>query len=194
MLARSVRDLTAILDDVHAGRDDARERLVSATYQQLRRIAAGLMRRERPVHTLQPTALVHEAVIRIFYGAIPPEIPNRRYLFGAAAGAMRRILVEHERRRRTAKRDAARVRVRLPIDKVLLGFEEQGLDVIALHEALDRLTQAHPRPAEVVTLRFFGGLSVPEVAEVLGISDTTVEGDWRFARAWLRGALGEGAP
>jgi RNA polymerase sigma-70 factor, ECF subfamily len=187
MLARNVADLTAILDEVHAGREDARDRLVSATYGELRRIAAGLLRRERPDHTLQPTALVHEAIIRVFYGTIPPEIPHRRYLFAAAAHAMRRILVEYERRRRTSKRHG--LRVDLPLDQVLAGFEGQGLDLLAVHEALERLTREHPRPAEVVTLRFFGGLSVPEVAQVLGVSEGTVEGDWRFARAWLRGQI-----
>ena len=180
-------DLTAILNEARAGGIDARERLVRAIYAELRRTAGGLMRRERPGHTLQPSALVHEALLRLLDGDTLADVPNRRYLF-AAAQAMRQVLVEHARRRRARKRDGNRVRV--PLDQVLAGFDEKGLDVIALHEALERLAQEHPRPAQVVDLRFFGGLSVPEVAEALALSDTTIESDWRFARAWLRGQLG----
>ncbi|QDV39373.1 ECF-type sigma factor [Tautonia plasticadhaerens] len=110
------------------------------------------------------------------------------YLFAAASRTMRQVLVDHARRRRARKRDGDRIRV--PLDRALAGFEERGLDVIALHEALERLTQEHPRQAQVVDLRYFGGLSVPEVAATLGVSDTTVEADWQFARAWLRGRLG----
>jgi RNA polymerase sigma factor (TIGR02999 family) len=181
-------DLTAILNEARSGGTEARERLVRAIYGELRRTAGGLMRRERPGHTLQPSALVHEALLRLLDGDTLAEIPNRRYLFAAAAQAMRQVLVEHARRRRARKREGARVRV--PLDQVLAGFDEQGLDVIALHEALERLAQDHPRPARVVDLRFFGGLSVPEVAEILELSDTTIESDWRLARAWLRGQLG----
>src|SRR5262245_22643774 len=181
-------DLTAILSEVRAGREDAKERLVRAIYAELRRTAGGLMRRERPGHTLQPSALVHEALLRLLDGDALADVPNRRYLFAAAAQAMRQVLVDHARRRRARKREGNRVRV--PLDQVLAGFDEQGLDVIALHEALERLAQDHPQPAQVVDLRFFGGLSIPEVAETFGVSDTTIESDWRFARAWLRGQLG----
>jgi RNA polymerase sigma factor (TIGR02999 family) len=181
-------DLNAILSEVRAGSPDARDRLVRAIYGELRRMAGGLMRHERPGHTLQPSALVHEALLRLLSGETLADVPNRRYLFAAAAQAMRQVLVDHARRRNARKRDGNRVRV--PLDQVLAGFEEQGLDVIALHEALERLAQGHPRRAQVVDLRFFGGLSVPEVAEALEVSDTTVESDWRFARAWLKGELG----
>jgi RNA polymerase sigma-70 factor, ECF subfamily len=181
-------ELSILLDEVRAGGADARERLVGAIYAELRRIARGLMHRERPGHTLQPSALVHEALLRLLDGDTLAEVPNRRYLFAAAAQAMRQVLVDHARRRRARKREGQRARV--PLDQALSTIEEQGLDVIALHDALDRLAPAHPRPAQVVDLRFFGGLSVPEVAELLGVSDTTVEGDWRFARAWLRRKLG----
>jgi RNA polymerase sigma factor (TIGR02999 family) len=181
-------DLTAILDEARRGGADARDRLVGAIYAELRRTAGGLMRREGSGHTLQPTALAHEALLRLLDGDTVADVPNRRYLFAAAAQAMRQVLVEHARRRHARKREGNRVRV--PLDQVLAGFEERGLDVIALHEALERLAQDHPRPAQVVDLRFFGGLSVPEVAETLGVSDTTIESDWRFARAWLKGQLG----
>jgi RNA polymerase sigma factor (TIGR02999 family) len=181
-------DLTAILNEARSGSPDARERLVRAIYAELRRTAGRLMRHERRDHTLQASALVHEALLRFLKGDALADIPNRRYLFAAAAQAMRQVLVDYARRRRARKRDGNRVRV--PLDQVLVGFEEQGLDVIALHEALERLARDHPRPAQVVTLRFFGGLSVPEVAEILEVSDTTIESHWRFARAWLKGQLG----
>jgi RNA polymerase sigma factor (TIGR02999 family) len=182
-------DLSILLEEVRAGREDARERLVNAIYSELRRIATGLMRGQRPDHTLQASALVHEAVIRLLNGDTLADVPNRRYLFTAAAQAMRQVLVDHARRRQAAKRDGGRVRV--PLEAILVAFDEQGLDIIALHESLDNLAQSNPRQAEVVTLRFFAGLTVPEVAEALGVSDTTVESDWRFARAWLRRRLGE---
>ena len=181
-------DLTAILNEARSGDADARDRLVRAIYAELRRTAGGLMRRERPGHTLQTTALVHEALLRLLDGDTLADVPTRRYLFAAAAQAMRQVLVDHARRRHARKREGNRVRV--PLDQVLAGFDQQGLDVIALHEALEALARAHPRQAQVVDLRFFGGLTVPEVAAMLDVSDTTVESDWRFARAWLKGRLG----
>jgi RNA polymerase sigma factor (TIGR02999 family) len=184
--------LTAILSEVRAGRPDAQDRLIRAIYSELRRTAGGLMRRERRDHTLQASALLHEALLRLLSGEALTEIADRRHLHAAAAQAMRQVLVDHARRRGAAKRQGHGARV--PLDQVLASFEEQGLDVIDLHDALERLAQAHPRPAQVVTLRFFGGLSVPEVAEALDVSDTTVESDWRFARAWLRGQLGGDEP
>jgi RNA polymerase sigma factor (TIGR02999 family) len=184
-------DLTAILNEVRSGGADARERLVRAIYAELRRTAGGLMRRERPGHTLQPSALVHEALLRLLSGEALAAIPDRRHLYAAAAQAMRQVLVDHARRRNAGKREGRRTRV--PLDQLLASFDAQGLDVIDLHQALDRLAQEHPRQAQVVTLRFFGGLSVPEVVETLAVSDTTVESDWRFARAWLKGQLG-GSP
>jgi RNA polymerase sigma factor (TIGR02999 family) len=180
--------LTAILSEARSGDAEARERLVRIIYDELRRTAGGLTRGERPGHTLQTTALVHEALLRLLDGDTLADVPNRRYLFAAAAQAMRQVLVDHARRRNTRKRHGNRLRV--PLDQILAGFDERGLDVIALHEALERLAREHPRPAQVVDLRFFGGLSVPEVAETLAVSDTTIESDWRFARAWLKGQLG----
>jgi RNA polymerase sigma factor (TIGR02999 family) len=184
--------LTALLGEVRAGDADAQDRLVRAIYAELRRIAGGLMQNERPGHTLQPSALVHEALMRLLDGDALADVPNRRYLFAAAAQAMRQVLVDHARRRGAAKREGGRARV--PLDEALTAIEGQGLDILALHEALDRLAWEHPRPAQVVTLRFFGGLSVPEVAAALAVSVTTVESDWRFARAWLKGQLGGSPP
>jgi RNA polymerase sigma factor (TIGR02999 family) len=181
-------DLTGLLRRAGAGDEEAKDRLVSEIYEELRRIAGGLMRSERRGHTLQPSALVNEAILRLLGGDRLADFPNRRYLFAAAAEAMRRVLVDHARGRDAGKRGGGRVRV--PLDEALVAIEGQGLDVIALHEALGRLAQAYSRPAEVVNLRFFVGLSVAEVAEALDVSDTTVESDWRFGRAWLKGHLG----
>jgi RNA polymerase sigma factor (TIGR02999 family) len=188
MGAKERGDLTAILSEVRAGCPDAQDRLVRAIYGELRRKAGELMRRERRDHTLQATALVHEALLRLLSGEALTEISDRRHLYGAAAQAMRQVLVDHARRRNSGKREGHRVRV--PLDQVLADFDAQGLDVIDLNQALERLAQEYPRQAQVVTLRFFGGLSISEVVETLGVSDTTVECDWRFARAWLRGRLG----
>jgi RNA polymerase sigma factor (TIGR02999 family) len=181
-------ELTALLVEARAGDVAAKERLTRAVYGELRRMADALMRRERPDHTLQPSALVHEALIRLFDSDALDQAQDRRYLFAAAAQAMRQVLVDHARRRDADKRGGRRERV--PLDGVLQYFEERRLDVIALHEALDQLMVLHERQGLVVALRFFTGLSVPEVADVLGVSAGTVEGDWRIARAWLRGQLG----
>jgi RNA polymerase sigma-70 factor, ECF subfamily len=122
----------------------------------------------------------------------PSEIFNRRLFRTAVVQAMRRVLVEHARRRKAGKREGRRVRV--PLDRVLASFEERGLELIDLDEALERLAREYSRAARVVELRFFGRLSIAEVAETLEVSDATVESDWRFARAWLRGQLGETDP
>jgi RNA polymerase sigma-70 factor, ECF subfamily len=181
-------DLTALLDAARAGGEDAQDRLVRAVYGELRRMAAGFMRRERTDHTLQPSALAHEAVIRLLDGGALVKAQDRRHLFAAAARAMRQVLVDHARTRGAAKRAGGRGRV--PLDDVLAYFEAQHLDVIALHEAIDRLIKRDERQGLVVALRFFAGLSIAEVAEALDVSAATVEGDWRVARAWLRGQLG----
>jgi RNA polymerase sigma factor (TIGR02999 family) len=185
----SQAELTGLLDQVRVGEAGARDRLAQAVYGELRRVASDLMRRERPDHTLQPSALVNEALIRLFDSDALKRAGDRRYLLAAAAQAMRQVLVDHARRRGAAKRDCSGQRV--PLDDVLAYFEEQKLDVIPLHEALDRLAALNQRQASVVVLRFFTGLSVPEVAQAVGVSVATVEGDWRIARAWLRGQLGE---
>ena len=149
------------------------------------------MRREHPGHTLSPTAVVHEAVIKLLGEAALDRAADRSYLFASAARAMREVLIDHARRRATARRGGGRRRV--PLDAVVDYFEDQGLDLVAVHEALDRLAERNGRQAQVVTLRYFGGLTVPEIAEALGVSVGTVERDWRIARAWLSNELrGEG--
>ena len=180
-------DLTTLIEEARAGVLDARDRLVGAVYVELCRMAENLMRRERPDHTLEPCALVNEALLRMFDEDALAQATNRRYLFGAAAQAMRQVLVDHARHRNAAKGPGGRRKV--PLDNVLAYFEAERVDVLALHEALDRLSALDERQGQVVMLRFFAGLSVAEVAAMLEVSKATVEGDWRVARAWLRGQL-----
>jgi RNA polymerase sigma factor (TIGR02999 family) len=187
MDARPNDPLIHLVRAARAGEEGVQDRLVRALYGELRRVAGGRMRRERPGHTLQPSALVHEALLRLLRGDALTDPADRSHLLAAAARAMRQVLIDHARRRRA--RPEGRL-ARVPLDEAIAYFEDQQLDVVALHEALDRLACEHPRPARVVDLRFFGGLSIAEAAEALGVSDTTVEADWRFARAWLRDQLG----
>jgi RNA polymerase sigma factor (TIGR02999 family) len=178
-------DLTALINEARTGGKVARDRLFRAIYAEFHRIAVALMGKERQGHTLQPTALVGEAVIRLINGRAIERAPDRRYLFGAANRAMRQALVDHHRKRNTREGNLMRV----PLDEVLAFLEERNLDIEALDKALDRLAQLYERQGLVVALRFFAGLSVAEVAEALDVSVGTVELDWRFARAWLRDQL-----
>ena len=184
-------DVTLLLARARDGDEQARDDLIARVYGELRRVAEGLMRREHPGHTLSPTAVVHEAVIKLLGEAALDRAADRSYLFASAARAMREVLIDHARRRATARRGGGQRRV--PLDAVVDYFEDQGLDLVAVHEALDRLAERNGRQAQVVTLRYFGGLTVPEIAEALGVSVGTVERDWRIARAWLSNELrGEG--
>jgi RNA polymerase sigma-70 factor, ECF subfamily len=180
-------DLTRILGRARAGDERARTELIALVYDQLRQVAAGLMRRERQDHTLPPTAVVHEAVIRLLGDAVLDRAVDRNFLFASAARAMREVLIDHARRRNAGRRGGKWKRV--PLDSVADYFEGQGLDIVAVHEALDRLATWNERQGQVMTLRYFGGMSVPEVAQALEVSVVTVERDWRLARAWLRGQL-----
>jgi RNA polymerase sigma-70 factor, ECF subfamily len=182
---------TLIFGRAQAGDGRTRDELIARVYDELRRVACGLMRRERIDHTLSPTAVVHEAVIRLLSNAVFDKATSRSFVFASAARAMREILIEHARRRAADRRGGGRRRV--PLDAVLGYFEKQGLDVIAVHEALDRLATWNLRQSQVMTLRYFGGLTMPEIAESLGVSVATVERDWRMARAWLGGQLQGGA-
>ncbi len=181
------QDLTLILGRARAGDERARGELIALVYEQLRQVAARLMHRERTDHTLSPTAVVHEAVIRLLGDAVFDKSPDRAYLFASAARAMREVLIDHARRRAADRRGGGWSRV--PLDLVVDYFEGQGLDIVAVHEALDRLAALNERQAQVMTLRYFGGLSVPEVAASLEVAVVTVERDWRLARAWIRDQL-----
>jgi RNA polymerase sigma-70 factor (ECF subfamily) len=189
MGAESPQELTLILGRARAGDERAKGELISLVYEELRQVAARFMRRERTSHTLPPTAVVHEAVIRLLGDEVFDKAVDRNFLFASAARAMRQVLIDHARRRSADRRGQGWQRV--PLDLVVDYFEEQGLEVVAVHEALDRLAEFNERQGQVMTLRYFGGLTVPEVAQALGVSVVTVERDWRLARAWLHGQLRE---
>jgi RNA polymerase sigma-70 factor (ECF subfamily) len=186
----SKQSLTGLLQAWGKGDLEARDRLLPIVYDELRQQAAQYLRRERIGHTLQPTALVHEVYLRL---AGPRRVPwrSRAEFFAAAAATMRRILVDHARKRASAKRAGDWTRVALPDDLTADGKVE--LNLLALDEALDRLSALDPRHGRIVELRFFGGLSVPETASVLGVSTATVKRDWSLARAWLHRQLEQAA-
>lgn len=165
----------------HDGSETALQELTGLLYDDLRRLAAHYLRAERADHTLQPTAVVHELYLRM-ERLREIEWQSRAHFINVAAQAMRRILVDHARKRQAAKRAAGELTSSEP-------FSLPDLDLVALDISLDRLAADYPRPAHVVELHFFGGLGFSEVAEVLGSSLSTVERDWRFARAWLQDSL-----
>ena len=175
------RDITGLLKDWSGGDREALERLMPVVYGELRRLAASYLRSERPDHTLQPTALVHEAYMRLS-DQRSVEWANRSHFFHIAARIMRRILVDHARRRRAAKRDAASFRVTLADAEAA----DRAPELIALDTALSGLEKLDPQQARIVELRFFGGLTVEETAEATGVSTATVKREWRTARAWLQ--------
>ncbi len=174
--------MTHILEAIQQGNPKAAEELLPLVYHELRRLAAQKMASERPGHTLQPTALVHEAWLRLV-GGEASKFENRAHFFGAAAEAMRRILVESARRKQRLKHGGQLDRV--DVDAVELPSPMPDDELLALDEALDRLSTMHSRAAEVVKLRFFVGLTQEEVARELDVSASTVERLWAFARAWL---------
>jgi RNA polymerase sigma factor (TIGR02999 family) len=182
-------DVTRILESIQHGDPQGADKLLLLVYGELRKLAAQKMAREQPGHTLQATALVHEAWLRLGDGVFA----NRAHFFGAASEAMRRILVERARRKQRDKRGAGAEH--LDVDELEiatpLGNEEESL---AVDEALDRLAAHDPRKAEVVKLRYFVGFSFEETAEALGISVPTAKRDWAYARAWLHQEIGADHP
>ena len=176
------RDVTRLLVEWGDGDEAALARLMPLVYDELRRLARHYMRRERPGHTIQPTALVNEAYLRLV-GQTNIRWQNRAHFFGIAAGVMRRVLCDHARARLADKRGGGAVRVSLV--EAEARPDEQATDALALDEALGGLAEVDPRKARVVELRYFGGLSVEETAEVLKVSRSTVLHDWNMARAWL---------
>jgi len=181
----SASQVTVLLDRINAGERSAYGQLMELVYHELRRMAANQMRFELAGHTLQPTALVSEAWMRLADSGT--DWQNRRHFFGAAAEAMRRVLVDHARRRDAAKRGGGFHRITL----TNLNVESPGADVdlLALEDALNELEEKSPRMARLVELRFFGGLSIEEAAEAMDISAATVKRDWSFARAWPKERL-----
>ena len=169
--------------------DEAKEQLIPLVYDELRLIARSALRQERPDHSLQATDLVHEAYLRLMAGA-STSWDGRRHFFHAAAEAMRRILIEHARKRSRVKRGGRRVRVEL--SSVDLASDYDVEEVLALDDVFRRLEQQDPQAASVVRLRFYAGLSVEETAKALDLSERTVKREWAFARAWLYSALGHG--
>jgi RNA polymerase sigma factor (TIGR02999 family) len=178
-------DVTRLLDAAGSGDRAALDRLYGQVYDELRRLAESRLRRERAGHTLQPTALVNEAYLRLNPDRSSWE--NRRHFFGAAAQAMRRILVDHARQKLADKRAAG---ARVTLSDLDIAAPEEDLDVLAVNDALDVLAQEDPRLSEVVSLRFFAGMSVEETARALDVSPITIKRDWAFARAWLCERIG----
>ena len=176
-----ITDLLAQLD--RRNRPEVADQLMPLVYDELRRLARGYFRRERPDHTLQPTALVHEAYLRLV-DQTRIEWQGRTQFYAVGAVMMRRVLVDYARGHQRARRGGARRKIEL--DSSLSPAEMSEFEILALHEAIEKLATLDERQAKVVELRFFGGLSVEEVAEALDVSKRTVEGDWRHAKAWLR--------
>jgi len=174
--------ITRLLHAWQEGDAGARDRLFVLVYEELRRRAGVQFRRERQGHTLRPTALVNEAYLRLM-GQDRVRWQNRAQFFAIASEMMRRVLVDHARERKAAKREGSAVRVALEDDVATTQARE--VDLIALDGALDELAAMDPRQSRVVELRFFGGLDLAEIAEILDVSRATVDRDWRFARTWL---------
>lgn len=182
-------EVTVLLDRWNQGDGEALKELLAVVHDELRHLAGSLMRHERADHTLQPTELVHEAYLRLS-GLQEMSFDGRRHFYGAAAQAMRRILVDHARRRDADKRGGADQR-RVPIEDVLSVPVDLRLDFVRLDEALTDLAALAPDKARVVELRYFAGLSIAETAAILNIAPATVKRHWAFARAWLLRALSE---
>jgi RNA polymerase sigma factor (TIGR02999 family) len=183
-------DITRLLVDWSEGRREALDQLMPVVYQELRKIADSYLRRERQDHTLQPTALIHEAYLRLL-GKNVPSWQSRAHFYGVAARLMRQILVEHARGRGAAKRGGGARKIAL--DDVTLFSEDRAADLVALDDALVTLAAFDERKCRVIELRFFGGLSVEEIAEAVAISVATVGRDLRLAQAWLQRELGRPA-
>src|SRR5436305_952810 len=186
-------DVTHILAAAEAGDPKAAAELLPLVYDELRKLAAVRLAEEKPGQTLQPTALVHEAYLRLAGGAQPQDWNGRGHFFAAAAEAMRRILVEAARRKGRDRHGGGRKRVDL--DPAAAPAPQTDDDLLALDEALTRLAATDPAAARLVELRYFAGLTMPQAAEALGVPLRTAERNWAYARAWLRWAVaGEGPP
>jgi len=178
-------DVTCILAQIDAGDPSAAEKLLPLVYDELRKLAAARMAAESPDHTLQATALVHEAYLRLVGDEQSQQWNSRGHFFGATAEAMRRILVENARQKQSVKRGGGYQRIELAAAEQV-AVSARGIDLIALDEALDKLALHDSRKAELVKLRYFAGLTLWEAADALGISESTADADWAYAKSWLR--------
>ena len=185
-MTRSPASVTRLLVDWSNGSESARDELMPLVYEELRRLAGSRLRGERPDHTLQATAIVHEAYLRLV-DQTRVEWRNRTHFFAIAARMIRRILVDHARRRQARKRGGDNVRVTL--DEELMTPSAREIDLVGLDEAMKALANMDPELAELVELRFFGGLTIQETAEALGSSPATIKREWATARAWLHRRL-----
>ena len=182
----SQESITQLLLDSKAGDREALDRLMPLVYDELRRLADNYLYKERADHTLQPTALVHEAYMRLI-DQHSVDWQNRTQFFALAAQMMRRILVNHAEAHAAQRRGGGARKVSL--DEAISFFEEQNINLLTLNEALERLERLSPRQSRIVELRFFGGLTIEEIAEVLNISEMTVKRQWRMAKTWLYKAV-----
>ncbi|MGB7346782.1 MAG: ECF-type sigma factor [Pirellulaceae bacterium] len=181
-------ELTVILHRAKAGDESAQAELFSAALDELHGAASALMQQERASHTLQPSALINEAAIRLLKSNALISMPDRAYFFGSMVRAMRHVLIDHARARKAKRRQGNQVAVSL--DYAIDVMEKQaGVDLIALDDALQELSANRQRTSQIVELRFFGGMSLSEIAEHLTLSLATVNREWRYARAWLRDFL-----
>jgi RNA polymerase sigma factor (TIGR02999 family) len=184
----TMSDLTHILSAIEQGDPSAAEQLLPLVYDELRRLAAQKLAQEKPGQTLQPTALVHEAYLRLVDGSEAQQWNSRRHFFAACAEAMRRILVEQARRKGRHKHGGGRQRV--PLENVQPVQRDDAAELLAIHEALDKLAVEDPEAAQLVQLRYFAGLSIEQAAETLGLPRSTAYVHWSYARASLRVLLG----
>jgi RNA polymerase sigma factor (TIGR02999 family) len=177
-------DVTRVLSAIEQGDPHAAGELLPLVYEELRKLAAARLAQEKPGQTLEATALVHEAYLRLVDSEQAQRFNSRGHFFAAAAEAMRRILVEQARHKKSAKAGGQHQRVQLDEGRIAAPYRD--LDLIALDEALDRLARHDNRKAELVKLRFFAGMTIQQAAATLGIADSTADADWAYAKAWLR--------
>lgn len=187
MKDESSHDITQMLIELTDGNTEVVNQILPRIYDELRKLASGYLRRERADHTLQPTALVHEAYMKLI-DQKKVHWQNRAHFFGIAAQVMRRILLDHARKHNADKRGGEAEK--LPIEEeILVVSHEKSAELIALDEALETLSKMDPQKAKIVELRYFGGLSIEETAEVMGVSVPTINRQWRMAKAWLYGQI-----
>jgi RNA polymerase sigma factor (TIGR02999 family) len=177
------QNITQLLKEWSEGDQEILDQLMPLVYEELRRQAARYLRKERPNHTLQTTALIHEAYLKLIGQEVSWQ--NRAHFFAIAAQAMRRILVDHAKTRHREKRGGAAENLALE-EAVYVGVSQKSVDLVNLDEALNRLAKLDPRQARIVELRYFSGLSIDETAEIIGVSNATVRNDWNMAKAWLK--------